>query len=75
MLVTCDGEVVAELVPVRLEPGAAARPRGSKRHKQDESLLRLIGIAGTASGADDGVHDVAENHDRYLAEAHADTHK
>lgn len=74
-LLTRDHEVLAELAPapapVRL---AASRrtPRRAATRKPDDSLLRLIGIA---SGPDDGVHDVAENHDRYLADAYADPHE
>lgn len=46
-------------------------PRG-KPFTKDDSLFNLIGIA---PGRDDGIHDVSENVDKYLAEAYADTHE
>lgn len=61
-----DNEDIAVLTPVPV-----ARPKRT-RQGGDDTLLRLIGIA---SGPDDGIHDVAEHHDQYLADAYTDTHE
>lgn len=63
------GEDLAVLAPAQLRQQRT--PRG-KLFTEDDALFRLIGIA---DGPDDGVTDVSENVDKYLADAYADTHE
>ncbi len=65
-----DNEDVAILRPVR-KAGKPRVPRG-KPFTKDDALFHLIGIA---EGKDDGIHDVSENVDKYLADAYADLHE
>ena len=62
--------VVAVLRPVKRSIKQRI-PRG-KPFTKDDSLFNLIGIA---KGQDDGIHDVSENVDKYLADAYAPTHE
>jgi hypothetical protein len=72
-LLTRGNEVLAELVPAPAQHDVRRRKAVRRtRRVPDNSLLRLIGIA---TGPDDGVRDVAGNHDRYLADAYADRHE
>jgi hypothetical protein len=66
-IIRADGEDIAELRPptkrrVRI-------PRG-KPTTADDPLWRIIGIAKGEEAT-----DVSENHDKYLADAYADTHE
>jgi len=67
------GDVVATLMPAdALQATQPATRRPTKgAHRNDW----LHGIVGIATGPDDGIHDVAVNHDRYLADAYADRTK
>jgi len=78
-LVVVDDEVVATLVPRPAEQPTSQRRLPTRRDARrtgkttDTSLLRLVGIA--TAPEDDGIHDVARNHDKYLADAYADRHE
>lgn len=65
--------VVATLIPAdvpqRPRPARRRRTKGAQRNDW------LRGIIGIATGPDDGIHDAAVNHDKYLADAYADTHE
>src|SRR5438105_474413 len=71
--VVMDDQVVATLVPrpVDQPPRRTPAKRTRLASRRNESLLRLIGIAGSTA---DGVHDVSVNHDKYLADAYLNTH-
>jgi hypothetical protein len=65
-----EHEDVAILQPIK-KARKSRVPRG-KPFTKDDSLFNLIGIA---KGRDDGIHDVSDNVDKYVAEAYADTHE
>jgi hypothetical protein len=77
--VVVDNQVVATLVPLAVEQPASERGRrtrqapGKSAGRTDTSLLRLVGIA--TAPEDDGIHDAARHHDKYLADAYADRHQ
>ncbi|MHB8576532.1 MAG: hypothetical protein ACYDCQ_14515 [Dehalococcoidia bacterium] len=62
-----DNQVVATLVPA---DGPYQRPRHVRRTSTGRNAW-LLDIVGIATGLDDGIHDAAEHHDRYLADAGA----
>lgn len=65
-IIDADGEDAVELRPA---PKRRTRiPRG-KPITADDSLWAIIGIADVKET------DIAENHDKYLADAYADTHE
>jgi hypothetical protein len=65
--------VLALLVPAERPDQVAARSAGRTRRRERNAGLRaLIGLAGEVEG---GPQDVSTAHDRYLADAYADTHE
>jgi hypothetical protein len=64
-----NGEDVAVLKPTQT---SAHRTPRSKLFTENDALFRLI---GTADGPEDGVTDVSENVDRYLADAYSNTNE
>jgi|SRR5579883_1426834 hypothetical protein len=69
-VITRDGEELVVVMPLSQMPKATRRGRTRKGLTMDDSLWNIVGIA-----ASNGPGDVAENHDRYLADAYADTHE
>ncbi len=65
-LLTQAGEVIAVLQP----PPAPRRPLRTVPTSDDDPIWDIVGMAHA-----DGPGNVADNVDRYLAEAYADTHE
>jgi len=61
-----NGKDVVEVRPAR----TARRSRKGQPTSADDPIWNIVGMART-----DGPSDVAENVDRYLAEAYLDTHE
>jgi hypothetical protein len=66
-----DQRIVATLVPATGD-AFQARPVHRSKARNNAWLRSLI---GAAAGPDDGVHDVAERHDEYLARVYLDRHQ
>ncbi len=69
VMLTRDSEDIAVI-----EPATRPRRRRTTRQKangRDDALLSIIGMFPAEPGEPT---DVAENHDKYLAEAYLDTH-
>lgn len=73
-LLTRGDQAVAVLAPVHGLPAAPRSARRDRRTGPDDPLWSIIGI-GLAAEPDDGVTDVSENTDTYLAQAYADLHE
>lgn len=68
-ILTQDNEDVAVLMPAKATKGAS-RTKGGKGFSREDSLWNIAGIAHTT-----GTGDAARNHDKYLADAYAETHE